>query len=688
MTARATSYGNPITFTAEERPAYAVDGDFDTAWRTAAFTDARGERLELTLNDPVTTDQVTLTQPTTGSRDRFITQVRLTFDDANPIDVGLSEQSRDEPGQVVSFPERTFSKLSIEILADTVGDAPRFASYGSMGFAEVAFGDAAIDPSDEAVRVPTDLLDVAGQDSQDHPLTLLFQRQRQDPTDVTRSDDERSMARLFSLPTERSFALTGEARLSSRADSNLLDALLGRPHDGSVTWVRASNELTGDLATPAAAFDGDDTTLWTSGRSRPTRSWLEVSLPSPQTVSTIPLRVVADGRHSVPTKVEVWVDGDIETEVELPEIDDLDEPDATQLVDIELPEPLTGTQFRLRFTGAREVTTNDWVSENEVSQPVAVAEVGLPGPKVPALPDTFDSGCRDDLLFVDDEPVPVRITGDMDAALQAQPMDLTTCDGSPLSLEGGDHEMHTAPGLLTTIDVDGLVLRSAAGGAASDATGTLVAEAQGATVPASASAAEQAEAASTTPTIEVENEDPSNVKVTVTGAAEGEPFWLVLGQSFNEGWQAVADGETLDAPQLVNGYANGWRMVAPGESFEVQLTFTPQNRVNLALIASGLAAVVAVALLVRKPRVVDHNPTTTTTDPRVIGHTLGHDRRVSEPGERVTLHAHFNRGILRGRVGDGRRRPPPRRMATLLRPFFEPGGGGRRRPPARERPRR
>ena len=49
--ARATSYGNPITFTSEERPSLAVDGDMETAWRTAAFSDARGERIELSSDD-------------------------------------------------------------------------------------------------------------------------------------------------------------------------------------------------------------------------------------------------------------------------------------------------------------------------------------------------------------------------------------------------------------------------------------------------------------------------------------------------------------------------------------------------------------------------------------------------------------------------------------------------------------
>src|SRR5690606_2681937 len=54
VVASATSYGNPITYTSEERPSLAVDGDPETAWRTAAFSDARGERIELELADPVT----------------------------------------------------------------------------------------------------------------------------------------------------------------------------------------------------------------------------------------------------------------------------------------------------------------------------------------------------------------------------------------------------------------------------------------------------------------------------------------------------------------------------------------------------------------------------------------------------------------------------------------------------------
>ncbi|HZA79742.1 MAG TPA: alpha-(1-_3)-arabinofuranosyltransferase family protein, partial [Acidimicrobiales bacterium] len=226
IVAQATSYGNPVTYTPEERAAYAVDGRPDTAWRAGAFSDARGERLELSLTDPATTDHVTLLQPTSGARNRFIESVRLRFDGGDAVDVDLTTQSRAEPGQVVRFPQRTFEELSIEILSDTAGDdVSRYRGFSSLGFAEVVIGD---DPPqlDEMIRLPTDLLDAAGSDSIDHPLAVSLTRQRQDPSDPTRQDEERSINRLFTLPSARSFTLGGEARLSPRAEEVVLDQLL------------------------------------------------------------------------------------------------------------------------------------------------------------------------------------------------------------------------------------------------------------------------------------------------------------------------------------------------------------------------------------------------------------------------------------------------------------------------------
>jgi arabinofuranan 3-O-arabinosyltransferase len=594
--AHATSYGNPITFTTEERPSLAVDGDLETAWRTAAFSDARGERIELTLADTTTTDHVTLTQPTTGARNRFITEVRLRFDGGDAIDVELGQESRDEPGQTVMFPERSFDTLSVEILADSAGFVPRYSGQSSVGFAEIAVGD---DPplQDDTIVLPTDLLDTVGTDDLDHVLAVSITRQRQDAADTTRLDEELNIERLVSLPSGRSFSVDGDVRLYRRYPSYVIDEALGRPHDGSVTWVRASTRLDGDVHTAAAAFDGDPTTAWTTVRGAPQRQWVEVNLTEPVTVDTIPLTVVADGRHSVPTEVEVWVDGTIVGRVPVPEIVDSEIADDVETVDLALPQAVTGSAFRLRLSEVRAVTTNDWVSDNEIDQPAAVAEIGLPGEPVPALPETFDSGCRTDLVAIDGQPLPVRVTGPTADLLAGRPLTLRTCGDAPVTLTEGDHEIDTAQGRDAGLDVDRLVLRSAAGGGAAALDGSTL------TQQATAGTERRPE-----PDVAVADADHDRARVEVTGATEGEPFWLVLGESHNVGWTATADGEDLGEPVLVDGFANGWLVTPTSSSFEVDLRFAPQQRVDIAIIVSAAAAVLCLALLFRRPRTVVDAP--------------------------------------------------------------------------------
>ena len=65
---------------------------------------------------------------------------------------------------------------------------------------------------------------------------------------------------------------------------------------------------------------------------------------------------------------------------------------------------------------------------------------------------------------------------------------------------------------------------------------------------------------------------------------DGTPFWLVLGQSHNDGWEATANGRSLGTPHLVNGFANGWT-VHPGKAgtIDIVLRWTPQRSVWIGL---------------------------------------------------------------------------------------------------------
>jgi hypothetical protein len=75
--------------------------------------------------------------------------------------------------------------------------------------------------------------------------------------------------------------------------------------------------------------------------------------------------------------------------------------------------------------------------------------------------------------------------------------------------------------------------------------------------------------------------------------------WLVLGQSENEGWEAVVSGgQSLGAPRLVDGFASGWRLGPSSETRVVELTWRPQRVAQAGLALSGLGALACLALVV------------------------------------------------------------------------------------------
>ncbi len=49
LSVQATGYGNPVSYTPEDRPSMALDGDPRTAWRVGAFSPVEGERIVVRL---------------------------------------------------------------------------------------------------------------------------------------------------------------------------------------------------------------------------------------------------------------------------------------------------------------------------------------------------------------------------------------------------------------------------------------------------------------------------------------------------------------------------------------------------------------------------------------------------------------------------------------------------------------
>ena len=559
VVADATSYGNPVTFTPEFRPANAIDADPATEWRTGGSADIRGERLVLTFDPLVRADSVRLVQQLGGRPNRHLTAIDLRVDGGPAQRVALDAASLSDVGQAVALAggESTIRRLEITLVADSSGRVPRpgrpvrFNGLSTVGFAEV---DVAGRTSDEALLLPPAATAAIPADG---PWALVLTRWRTDPANTMRDDPEPAMARRWSQPVARGFLVLGTARLSSRAGDAVLDALLGVTGPA----VTGSSRLAGDAtARGSAALDGDPATAW-SPAFADAEPALNVVASGPVTFDRLDPSVVDDGRRSVPTRLRIEADGAVAETVDLTRGG---EP-------VVLSQPVTATSFRFVVEAMEERTTIDWHSSAAVVVPPAIAELGIPSLAVD-VPEGFDTGCRTDLLTLDGQPVAVRLVDTVAPALTGEAAGVVPCE-SPLSVGAGIHDLRAAAGRDTGIDIDRVVMASED------------------VIPPDAGAGRG-------PRVAVVDEGRASMRVHIDGATPGEPFWLVLGQSFNEGWRASGG---LGRPELVDGFANGWFVTPVAAAFDVDLAWTPQRSVTNALRFSLLAALVCLWLARRRP---------------------------------------------------------------------------------------
>jgi len=238
--------------------------------------------------------------------------------------------------------------------------------------------------------------------------------------------------------------------------------------------------------------------------------------------------------------------------------------------------PLALVQTRLR-AGGGEGTVDEEVALRRIVDLPATRTYRLAGRAHVADGALPPSGaCRDDLVAVDDRPVPVRVLPDPIGDLR-----LEGCEAGGVPIAGGDRRFTTAPGTATGVHVDQLVWTSD--------------PVQGAT---------PAPAAGDGPDVRVAEVSDTTIDVTLSGARPGSPTWVVLAASSDAGWQALdADGEIeVDGPHLVDGFANGFLVTPDASEVTFELRFVPQNRVDVALLVSAVAALVAIALAIPRPQ--------------------------------------------------------------------------------------
>lgn len=586
------------------RAVRAADGDPRTAWEVGGnLGDVEGQSIRIVADAPITTDHVNLLQPIRGPRGRWVDTATLSFDGGHPVKIRLGRQSRDPSaiGQTVKFPQQTFTTFELRIdsvhekplsqwkITAKPGDSVRWnASY--VGFAEIRLRDDKPGSKDlkvdEYVRMPTDLLAAIGTASLDHPLVFTMTRDGRAGDPVT--DSEFALQRVFSVPTARDFTVGGSARINPGAPDNVIDSVLGFPGaDAGGYTVTTSDRLFGDVASRgSSAIDNDPKTAWTTPIGDILGQWVRVETPAPITFDHLDLQVVNDGVHSVPTELKITSDDGTTRNMKVPDVASEKKLGSTARVPVTF-EPITGKVFTVSLEAVREVIENDYATQQPNVMPVGIAELGIPGVVRPPAPTNLAGECRSDLLTIDAVPVPIRVSGTTANATTKGPLTVARCnpDGGAVRLVAGTHQLRAAPGLQTGIDVDRLVLSSGAGGSA--ATISTIAAGEAGATNAGASGA---------PALKVVKQGPTSAKLEIP--AGDKPYWLVLGQSNNAGWTAKADGKDLGTSKLVDGYANGWLIKPTGRPVTVNLDWTPQRVVNIAIGASLVGVLACIGILI------------------------------------------------------------------------------------------
>ncbi|MGH9043546.1 MAG: alpha-(1-_3)-arabinofuranosyltransferase domain-containing protein [Acidimicrobiales bacterium] len=599
----ASSYGLSDAYTPEYDAYAAIDENLDTSWITGdRMANPAGQWWQVQTSKPITASHITLVQPQSGNTSRSIASVKLTFDGSRPVEAKLIASSRTPSGQTINFARRSFRKLRITIEGVT-GPHTILPAATPVGLAEVQIPGLTVS---QVIQMPTDLTKAVGAASIKNRLTIDMSRERVSPYSFPyETDPETSISREFTLPTSRAFSLSGTTSISSLIPDDEINDLVGQSTNGASSVVAYSKgRLPGDLqATASAAADNNLSTAWQPGFGANflKGQWLEYDLAKSITFNHLDLQVIADGRHSVPTALTVSTQ-DGTRSIRLPPIADGTTPGHVVSVPVNFA-PLSGSHIRITVTGIRLESSPNYYSRSPIALPLGVAEVGIPGFSVNPVPASLPSVCRSNLIKIDGKPISVQVVGSAAAALDGGEMTITPCgaDAKGITLAAGPHVVSTALGHSpsTGWNIDQITLDSAPGGAPAPS------------APFGSLAAAQPGQA---PAISIHHKTSTSEQVDVSGASS--PFELVLGESINRGWTAVASpgpgsGSThivnLGAPQLVDGFANGWQVSQKDLSqlgasrtgrFTVAVVWIPQEHVWGALIisAASILACLTVAI--------------------------------------------------------------------------------------------
>ena len=540
VSVRASSYGERFSYQPEARPGLAIDGDPNTAW---TVLDPRGQYLEITTTIGV--DHVTLLQPGGLGDVRRLGTVSVAVNGGGPQEVVLDERSL-VTGQRIDFPATSGPTTIRVMLGQIVGPEGR----SSVGIAEL---DAGIGQIPEWIVVPSDLTTAMRDGGIVRPVTYVLTRERVRPTNRWRSDPEWRIARRLDVPFTTEVDVAATVRIDRRAPDAVLAELLG------ISGPTATARLTGVPAAGGwAAADGDDDTAWITPFGDVVGGALHAELVDPDVALTLRQ---PSGDYSVVTAVRLTQGSQT--------VDMLvGAPDDEGVSSIEVPDGFAAGPLTIEITSIDERTTRDRRFGDTVVLPAAISEVG--NIVSSSVPSDFDTGCRDDLVTVDDVAVPVRVAGAVAAAFEGAVLDTTTCIDT-VQLGSGTVAVTGQQDRRTGLQVDRIVL----GGG--DARSTAIRSFDG-------------------PSATVLDSDRLNRTVTVEDCPDG--CWLIVGEGQHPSWQAATAAGSLGRSQLIAGGFNGWWIPPHDDPVTVWVGWTAQPPLNAAIAVSLATGFVAVVLVI------------------------------------------------------------------------------------------
>ena len=569
--AAATSYGEPFAYLPEHRPFMAIDGDPATAWLVAEHADPVGEMLRLRLDEGI--DEVVVQQSLIADARRIteVTVIGTAPDGAptgDPIRVALDDRSVAAPGQPIPVdPAARTLDIRIEAIG---GGVPGTAGVAAaVGFAEVM---TVLGPTTETIRPPHDALAVAGTDT---PLALSFTRLRSDPMNRWRADPEPVLVREFDLSDERIFDVAATVGVDDRATDRALADMLGWP-------ARASTRLTGSIRNAGiAALDGEPDTAWITGFGEALGAKLTIDAVAAP-VSEITIRQPVSGFSTV-TTITVGVDAE-QRLIELA-------PDALGVTNAVVDPPLPPGTVTIELTGVEAATTVDRRFGDLVELPAAISEISLAGrPELPRLGTTTHRFECTEIAEIDGASITARVTIDGDDWLDGAPVSATPC--TPTTTLGPGPHLVTSVAAALPLTLDALVLDDGVVDVVNnlqhDATATVI------------------------------DNGRFERRVVIGGCPDG--CWLVFGEGYNAAWTAEIDGWSLGDPVLVDGGFNGWWLESDDAGRTIDVTWTAQRQLTLALVISLLFVLLAVALVAddRRRHLLEATSGSTLGD---VGHT-------------------------------------------------------------------